>query len=448
MFRKISSALALTALAAASIGGSSVPAYAEDVQVSVFGPASMGQGGQACNDEVDNLVEIISGIDGYSVDRTIVDLEDDIGGQTLLQKLQASRFFFVPDMEQDFDPNSSSDFPGTAVTAFQTWLDAGGVLVMTGTASAYDIDFLNKITSWGLVNASGLSGANRSDSLVAGTPFDGADLNVSLTTPSATGSVDKGAAPSSANFKALWGTESQAAVATMTYGLGTIIYLGFDYFNSGFTEADPPVACGENGDDWVQLIIPAALNYAVQLADSVGAPEVPTAPYGGPLPTAISSATASVGDSISLAGKRLQSITRVTIDGVEAEILELTRSNCVIQLPEGLTPGLKDIVIYSGNGKLTYLRAIEVLAKETTPTPPAQKVNALAFKGFVVIYALNFEGQRLSAKIGDDWAIVDEIPSRENNLFQLTEKTLRVRDIVVRIYIDRVLIDTINLTTK
>ena len=447
MFKKITSVLALAGLVATSVGVSSIPAYAEDVQVSVFGPASMGGGGLGCSDEVDNLVEIITGIDGYAVDRTIVDLEDDIGGQTLLQKLQASRFFFVPDMEQDFDPNSSSDFPATAVTAFQTWLDAGGVLVMTGTASAYDIDFLNKITSWGLVNAAGLAGANRNDSLVAGTPFDGTDLNVSLTAPSATGSVDKGTAPSNANFKALWGTESQAAVATMTYGLGTIIYLGWDYYDSGFA-GDPPAACNENGDDWVQLIIPAALNYAVQLADSVAAPQVPAAPYGGPLPTAISSATASGGESVSLAGKRLQSITRVTIDGIEAEILELTRSNCVIQLPEGLTPGLKDLVIYSANGKLTYLRAIEVLAKEAAPTPPAQKVNALAFKGFVVIYALNYEGQRLSAKIGDDWVIVDEIPSRENNLFQLTEKTLRVRDIAVRIFIDRVLIDTINLTTK
>ena len=147
MFKKITSVLALAGLVATSVGVSSIPAYAEDVQVSVFGPASMGGGGLGCSDEVDNLVEIITGIDGYAVDRTIVDLEDDIGGQTLLQKLQASRFFFVPDMEQDFDPNSSSDFPATAVTAFQTWLDAGGVLVMTGTASAYDIDFLNKITS-------------------------------------------------------------------------------------------------------------------------------------------------------------------------------------------------------------------------------------------------------------------------------------------------------------
>lgn len=79
----------------------------------------------------------------------------------------------------------------------------------------------------------------------------------------------------------------------------------------------------------------------------------------------------------------------------------------------------------------------------------SQKVNAGSFKGYVAVYARGYEGQRLSAKIGDDWVIVDPIVNNESDsLFRVTDFTGAGVDIAVRIYIDRVLIDTINLTTK
>ena len=80
----------------------------------------------------------------------------------------------------------------------------------------------------------------------------------------------------------------------------------------------------------------------------------------------------------------------------------------------------------------------------------AQKVNAGSFKGYVAVYARGYEGQRLSAKIGNDWVIVDPIVNNQENgtLFRVTDFTGAGVDIAVRIYIDRVLIDTINLTTK
>ena len=79
-----------------------------------------------------------------------------------------------------------------------------------------------------------------------------------------------------------------------------------------------------------------------------------------------------------------------------------------------------------------------------------QKVNAGSFKGYVAVYARGYEGQRLSAKIGNDWVIVDPIVNNQENgsLFRVTDFTGAGVDIAVRIYIDRVLIDTINLTTK
>jgi len=79
-----------------------------------------------------------------------------------------------------------------------------------------------------------------------------------------------------------------------------------------------------------------------------------------------------------------------------------------------------------------------------------KKVNAGSFKGYVAVYARGYEGQRLSAKIGKDWVIVDPIVNNQEDgtLFRVTDFTGAGVDIAVRIYIDRVLIDTINLTTK
>jgi len=97
----------------------------------------------------------------------------------------------------------------------------------------------------------------------------------------------------------------------------------------------------------------------------------------------------------------------------------------------------------------TFANAID-LVSSLTPVAGDQKVNAGSFKGYVAVYARGYEGQRLSAKIGKDWVIVDPIVNNQENgsLFRVTDFTGAGVDIAVRIYIDRVLIDTINLTTK
>jgi len=84
------------------------------------------------------------------------------------------------------------------------------------------------------------------------------------------------------------------------------------------------------------------------------------------------------------------------------------------------------------------------------PAAAAKKVNAGSFKGYVAVYARGYEGSRLSAKIGNDWVIVDPIVNNQENgtLFRVTDFTGAGVDIAVRIYIDRVLVATINLTTK
>jgi len=78
----------------------------------------------------------------------------------------------------------------------------------------------------------------------------------------------------------------------------------------------------------------------------------------------------------------------------------------------------------------------------------SQKVNAGSFKGYVALYALGYEGQRMSAKVGNDWVVVAAIPAATNDLFRAVEFVGAGVEISVRLYIDRVLVDTIPLLTK
>jgi len=74
-----------------------------------------------------------------------------------------------------------------------------------------------------------------------------------------------------------------------------------------------------------------------------------------------------------------------------------------------------------------------------------QKVNAGSFKGYVALYAKGYAGKRMSAKVGKDWVVVESLAS---NFERVVEYTGAGYTVAVRIYIDRVLIDTITVTTK
>ena len=90
---------------------------------------------------------------------------------------------------------------------------------------------------------------------------------------------------------------------------------------------------------------------------------------------------------------------------------------------------------------------VSASAKVNTPAPAAAntKVNAGSFKGFVAVYAKGHLGKRLSAKVGNDWVVV---PALASNFVRVVEFTGAGYTIAVRIYIDRVLVNTINVTTK
>ena len=88
--------------------------------------------------------------------------------------------------------------------------------------------------------------------------------------------------------------------------------------------------------------------------------------------------------------------------------------------------------------EVDFLTSVPAAAADT-------KVNAGSFKGYVAIYAKGHEGKRLSAKVGNDWVVV---PVLASNFERVVEFTGAGYTIAVRIYIDRVLVDTITVTTK
>ena len=94
--------------------------------------------------------------------------------------------------------------------------------------------------------------------------------------------------------------------------------------------------------------------------------------------------------------------------------------------------------------RITKVQAVTVGAGSSDAAAD-QKVNAGSFKGYVAIYAKGYEGQRLSAKVGKDWVVVASLAS---NFERVVEYTGAGYTIAVRIYIDRVLVDTITVTTK
>jgi len=92
----------------------------------------------------------------------------------------------------------------------------------------------------------------------------------------------------------------------------------------------------------------------------------------------------------------------------------------------------------------TFVQAVAVKSAAAAAAA-GTKVNAGSFKGYVAVYAKGYQGQRLSAKVGNDWVVVESLAS---NFERVVEFTGAGYTIAVRIYIDRVLVDTITVTTK
>ena len=179
--------------------------------------------------------------------------------------------------------------------------------------------------------------------------------------------------------------------------------------------------------------------------------EVP-AEYKGGLITSVSETLLAkcLQQDVSLSGQDFDKLTKVSVGNKVIVPTVQTSSAMTLQLP-CLEPGKYDLKFESKTGDLVYRSLFEVLGIEQTELVEIEGlggdtvVNAGSFKGYVAIYAKGYEGQRLSAKVGADWVIVESLDS---DFERITDFTGADVEISVRIFIDRVLIRTVELITK
>ncbi|WP_343805532.1 DUF4347 domain-containing protein, partial [Marinobacterium maritimum] len=261
-------------------GVSDNPVFEPDnssTQVSVFSyPNLNGSDSSPGNsNENANLASIVQWVinEGgeYTLDTSIQNFTD----ADFADKLNASGFFFMTDMEQftsSFDPLSNTYLPASAANAINNWVDAGGVIMMTGTAGTEDVEFLNRVFGWDLTSQTADSWSLNASN-AAGTPFEGGPA--SLDSPSATDAIGAGTVD---GFKAIYGTDTNATVAEIGFGAGRVLFLGYDFFDSGIsgtgftdtaTQYGADVADGSsNTNAWVREIIPRALEYSANLSSN------------------------------------------------------------------------------------------------------------------------------------------------------------------------------------
>ena len=234
--------------------------------VGVFSyPGLNGSGVRHTSDENANLASIIQKRinegDNYTLNTSITSFT----ASDLEMKLANVGFFFMTDMENK-SPTDTSFLPTTARSILKNYVNLGGVIMMTGTAGTKDVQFLNLIFNWNLVNVTPSGSASRNDTNATGTPF--ASITATSLPPSlsATDFIAKGTVD---NFTTMYGTDLQAAVAVIRYGAGYIIYLGYDYYNTGYAvdvNGTTHANGAANSHPWVTEIIPAGLKYSSGLA--------------------------------------------------------------------------------------------------------------------------------------------------------------------------------------
>jgi hypothetical protein len=147
---------------------------------------------------------------------------------------------------------------------------------------------------------------------------------------------------------------------------------------------------------WNLLMLP-------HIQSATPAPTPASAPYYGALPTKYSDRTPSIGDEVTISGERLDQVTSCTIDGVDVQLSSNSAGSFIIVIPEGLEPGLKDLVMFGAFGKLTAQDAFTVEANTTESPNVTEKTNAGSFNGYVAVYAKGHNGKTLTWKIAGKW---------------------------------------------
>ena len=174
----------------------------------------------------------------------------------------------------------------------------------------------------------------------------------------------------------------------------------------------------------------------------------PSYEYLGPEVLSISGGKAYSGDLVTIHGKKLDLIDSVSIDGIAVNVSSKASQSITIQVPVGLTDGIKSIVFLSSFGKLEYIRALEIkspVSYDNVVPVISQKITLVTTKNSVVIYVRGYQGQSLKWKIAGKWQTFEVTES-----YQVFRRATIWTDYGIRAYLfmDQELLVSKSLTTK
>jgi len=165
------------------------------------------------------------------------------GDASLADKLAAMTLFLMVEIES----GTLDGWNATSQAILKDFVSNGGTLLMTGSSRGTDVNFLNDAFEWDLGNAI-CSSTNINTVNTAGTPWEGGPTTLecdSLTEHISCGTVE---------CVPMWGDESSAAVVVLPHGSGQVVYLGFDYYDTGYEVDGFHVDCDNRETPWVTVL--------------------------------------------------------------------------------------------------------------------------------------------------------------------------------------------------
>lgn len=99
--------------------------------------------------------------------------------------------------------------------------------------------------------------------------------------------------------------------------------------------------------------------------------------YSGPILSSAVPSRAKSGEIVTLSGNNLGKITELSIDSTKLEIVERSSSQLRVRVPQGMKPGLKDVLVKSDTGQLTSQGLFTVSATPSTTIKALGKTKVL-----------------------------------------------------------------------
>jgi uncharacterized repeat protein (TIGR02543 family) len=150
----------------------------------------------------------------------------------------------------------------------------------------------------------------------------------------------------------------------------------------------------------------------------------------------------AINENVRLEGAGFNTVKSVLVDGFEASFFANSSTLITIRIPIGVEPGDVRVTLIGDFGQISYNNLFEVVALEIEQDT---KVTVGTFLGYAAVYTKNFEGQRLSMKVGDKWRVVPRLGA------DYTRNLTKVgvgKTTTVMVYINRKLVRVEQLTIR